>query len=157
MGYRSDVRIVVSQKGYREMEKFLERYIIKKNLARDVIFDFFYNTDVVNENKYEKYFGWNDVKWDQGFDESDSVDAALKYLKESGYSYNFSRIGEDYFDMVEHGCTGPLDAKNYIYVDYPFIERKFADKDMTRELEKQTKFIAEKLGEIQDKKNDYER
>ena len=53
MGYRSDVRIAVSKKGYKEMLKYIEEFAKRKDLDKDDVIDLLNCTDFSCENKYQ--------------------------------------------------------------------------------------------------------
>ena len=106
MWYRSDVRIAVSKKGYKEMLKYMEDFAKRKDLDKDDVIDLLNCTDISCENKYQKYFGWDGIKWYDGFPDIDAIIEALSHIENEGYSYNFTRIGEELTYIEEHGCDG---------------------------------------------------
>ena len=106
MGYRSDVRIAVSKKGYKEMLKYMEDFAKRKDLDKDDVIDLLNCTDISCENKYQKYFGWDGIKWYDGFPDIDAIIEALSHIENEGYSYNFTRIGEEFTYIEEHVCDG---------------------------------------------------
>ena len=106
MWYRSDVRIAVSKKGYKEMLKYIEEFAKRKDLDKDDVIDLLNCTDISCENKYQKYFGWDGIKWYDGFPDIDAIIEALSHIENEGYSYNFTRIGEEFTYIDEHVCDG---------------------------------------------------
>lgn len=144
MGYRSDVRIVISKKGYKKMLKYMEEFAKRKDLDKDDIIDLLNCTDISFENKYQRYFGWDGIKWYDGFPDVDAITEALSYIENEGYSYKFTRIGEELTDIEEYGCDGDKDTKKNLNVDFPYIARSFDDLFMENEMKEQDKII-EKL------------
>ena len=53
MGYRSDVRIVTTNKGYDELKKYTDNYLKENNFKYDNLLE---ACDLFEENKYSKYF-----------------------------------------------------------------------------------------------------
>jgi histidyl-tRNA synthetase len=99
MGYRSDVRIITSKKGFNELEKYITKYLKGKN-----DWNLLHQLDVDNSNDYERYFGWNSVKWyenSEGFEDVDAVMSGLQHLEEKDLSYRYARMGESYGDYEE--------------------------------------------------------
>ena len=141
MGYRSDVRIAVSKKGYKEMLKYIEEFAKRKDLDKDDVIDLLNCTDISCENKYQKYFGWDWIKWYDGYPQIDAITEALSYVEEKGYSYKFSRIGEDFTDIEEYGCDGEKDTKKNLFVDFPYLDRGFDDVAKQTQLIEQEKIL----------------
>ena len=125
MGYRSDVRIVTSKKGYEELKKFSNNYLKKydKEIAK---FNIINNCDVFKQGDNEIYMGWNGVKWDEGYSEVDAIMAGLEHLDKNDYSFRYARIGEDYCDFESNYINSVKKEKN-IKLDYPYLERYFCD------------------------------
>ena len=59
----------------------------------------------------------------------------LSWLQDKGFSYTFSRIGEDYDDIEENHWEGELDQD----VDWPWICRYFDDEALGFEEERSDK------------------
>lgn len=128
MGYRSDVRIMVSKKGYKELKKFVDEDA-KKYATPDYDHNLLENLDVKIENEYEVLIGWDCIKWyspmKDWYQDVGCIERGLTYINELGYSYHFSRIGEDYSDIEELNVEGELDEYE---LDYPDIIRTFNDE-----------------------------
>lgn len=123
MAYRSDVRIVVSSKGYEELKKY-----VSDNLPPDLKqYNLLDNTDLKLLRKDQIMFGWNAVKWYEyaNFKEVDSIMDGLDSLKDKNYSYRYVRLGEQFDDIDEKYIDGELDKD--IFLEYPQIERYFND------------------------------
>lgn len=108
------------------------------------------NPEINYENKYQKYIGWNDLKWYNCYPDIIAINEALSYIENEGYSYKFTRIGEEVTDIEEYGCDGDKDTNNNLFVNYPYIERGFNDVQMQNILIKQNKVI-EKLNRDQER------
>ena len=123
MAYRSDVRIVVSSKGYEELKKY-----VSDNLPPDLKqYNLLDNTDLKLLRKDQIMLGWNAVKWYEYADveEVDSIMDGLNSLKDKNYSYRYVRLGEQFDDIDEKYVDGELDKD--IFLEYPQIERYFND------------------------------
>ena len=140
MGYRSDVRIAVSKKGYKEMLKYIEEFAKRKDLDKDDVIDLLNCTDFSCENKYQKYFGWDGIKWYDGFPDIDAIIVALSHIENEGYSYNFTKIGEELTYIEEHGCDGIKILKKFICC-LSIYRARFADFLMENEMKEQDKII----------------
>lgn len=140
MGYRSDVRIVVSRNGYKKFKKYVEEHIekYKNRIAPDsisAISNYDYNLlnslDVskISPDKKEVYFGWDSLKWYDGYEDVDAIMDSLNRLAENGYGYGYTRIGESSDDIEElHSECSSKDGIDYIYV--PSIATYFTDDDV---------------------------
>lgn len=125
MGYRSDVRIVTSKKGFNELKKFTDNYLKEKNYTYGNLLD---DCNFNFENSYSKYFGWNSIKWYENCDDYEDVDAimeGLNHLREMDLSYRYARIGESYDDYDEHYYESEKEDEQDF--EYPSIIREFDD------------------------------
>lgn len=130
MGYRSDVRIALSKKGYNELNKYLN-----KNLNKDT-YNLLEQADIKTIGKDVAYLGWNSIKWYDGYLGSNEVNTIMDGLREindKGYSYKYSRIGENYDDIEEESHDGQLDEDKDI--PYPAIERYYDDEYVMNDIE----------------------
>lgn len=135
MAYRSDVRIVVSSKGYEELKKY-----VSDNLPPDLKqYNLLDNTDIKLLRKDQIMLGWNAVKWYEyaDFKEVDSIMDGLDSLKDKNYSYRYVRLGEQFDDIDEKYVDGELDKD--IFLEYPQIERYFNDDLFIIEVNKNEK------------------
>ena len=131
-------RIITSKKGYKELEKLVEEHISKyrKNeievdsVASTYNYDFniLNRTDVKLEivGKNQILFGWNYIKWYDGYEEVDAINDSLNKLQKNGYGYTYARIGEDITDIEEFGydATEKDEVKHF---DFPSFDRNFDD------------------------------
>ena len=134
MGYRSDVRITMSKRGFEQFKENVKNNIekYKKTLAPDSIaatyeYNLLSDIDLMSDPEEEQvYIGWNDVKWYDGYASVDAIMDALYELDNQGYGYGYARIGESTEDIEEiyHDATENDDLK---YLEYPGIIRQFND------------------------------
>ena len=125
MGYRSDVRILTTRKGYKELRKYTDKYLKDKDYPYGNLLN---NLDVDEETKYAKYIGWNCIKWYENCDGYESVDAimnGLNHLADNNYSYRYARIGENYDDYDELSFESELEEEQDL--EYPCMDRCFDD------------------------------
>ncbi len=102
MGYRSDVRIMTSKKGFDELKRYTDKYLKDKNYTYGNLLD---DLTIDEETKYAKYFGWDSIKWyeySDGYEDVEAIMNGLSFLQEHDYSYRSARIGESYDDYEEH-------------------------------------------------------
>lgn len=130
MGYRSDVRIVTSEEGFKKLEQFVENYLKERkgDIKEDNLLNFLY---IKSQGKGQCYFGWDSIKWYDfcGEIEIDAIVEGLDYLAKNEYSYRYTIIGENLDDIEENSYDG---NKEDIYLEYPSIIRQF-DDDYTKE------------------------
>lgn len=100
MGYRSDVRIILSIDGFNELSKHVKEYLRLNKLNDN--YNYLKYMDAVHRAKDAIYFGWNDIKWYETYDGVFPIMSGLKNLQENQYSYRYMRIGEDYGDIDEY-------------------------------------------------------
>lgn len=143
MGYRSNVRIITSKKGYNELKKYTDEYLKKLNYNDYNLLD---EAEVYGESKSIKYFGWDYIKWyeDCSYHDVDSIVSGLKHLSNNDYSYRFARFGEDYDDYEENNFNSVKREK--IDLPYIYFERSFDDS-----------YVADNLKQYEPKQKDVER
>ena len=130
MGYRSDVRIVTSKKGFKELTKFVNDYMKDKNE-----YNLLYNIQNKTDNKYSCYFGWDYFKWYQeSYDGVIAIMKGLEHLKDNNYSYRYSRIGENYDDYDEHYFESDIEEEQDL--EYPSFIRGFDDDYVIENMKK---------------------
>ena len=140
MGYRSDVRIITSKKGYEKLQKHVEKYL--KDKKED--YNLLENSDLRYVSSKGVLIGWNSIKWYEWSDyaEVDSIMDGLNKLKDDDYSYRYARIGESYDDIDEEYFDSESREEDYLpYID---ILREFGDDYMEAELEDEKKKKTEK-------------
>ena len=71
MGYRSDVRIITSKKGYDRLSKY-----VRKAVNDDIDMNLLENTDLKCVSSSGVLIGWNSIKWYEWSDYK-SVDAIM--------------------------------------------------------------------------------
>ena len=122
MAYYNDVRILMSKEAFDVFKGSVEFECAVKDINNplDEL-----DVKIVNKELDVVYFGWDDVKWfNVCYDAFSVIKSTLDFIKVRGYSYRFSRIGEDYDDIEEVVEDGELDGD----LDYIQIIRKFDDK-----------------------------
>lgn len=124
MGYRSDVRIVTSKEGFEKLSEFVKNYLIEKNVdVKD--YNLLEELEIKVEGKEQIYFGWNWIKWYDGYENVDAIMDGLEQLEENKFSYKYMRLGENYDDIEEQDYDGDKDKD--ICLEYPNIIREFDD------------------------------
>ncbi len=121
MGYRSDVRIMTTKKGYNELKKYNDNLLKDKNT-----YNLLDNPDILEMGKNSCYMGWNWVKWYEEEIPINSIINGLNYLREKDISYRFARCGESYDDYEEEIFDSEKE-KQESYLDYPSLVREFDD------------------------------
>lgn len=141
MGYRSDVRIVVSKEGYELLKEFVG-YYLKDNVKKEEIneMNLLKDIDIRAEGKDQVYLGWNSLKWYDGYKDVDAIMEGLNYLEDNERSYKYMIIGEDYTDVEEMSNDGEKDKDTYL--EYPSMIREF-DDDYIKELLEPEKQVEE--------------
>lgn len=119
MGYRSDVRIMTSKKGFKLLNKYVKDRI--SNCENKGIYNLLEDIEFNHENDNAKYFGWNNVKW--YYDDVDFIMDGLQELKKKDYSFRFARIGENYDDYEEDYYDSTKEEEQDLL--YPCITRYF--------------------------------
>ncbi len=125
MGYRSQVRIIVSKEGYNELKEVVAKEALQF-ATPDYDFNLLNHTDKISRSADgdQVMLSWDWIKWYDGYyKDVDAIIHGLAHLKEKGFSYRFSRIGEDYSDIEESWVDGELDQD----LEYIMIERYFDD------------------------------
>lgn len=131
MGYRSDVRIITSKKGFNELNKYVKDYL--KNLNHED-YNLLDDLKFKAENDYSVYFGWNWVKWYQGYESVDAIESGLQHLKDKDMSFRFARIGESYDDYEEDSYESENEEEQDL--DYPSMLREFDDSYVIAEMDR---------------------
>ena len=103
MGYRSDVRIRTTKEGFEVMKKYVENYIKEKGL--DSNYNLLNSNHVgITEAEDSITLDWTDLKWYEGINGYEDVDAimnSLYELSEKDIDYQYMRIGEEDDDIEE--------------------------------------------------------
>lgn len=123
MGYRSDVRIITSKKGFKELNKYVKNYLKDSSESDYNLMD---NLKFKAENDYACYFGWNYLKWYEGYGSVDAIINGLEHLKEKDMSYRISRIGESYDDIEEEYYESEKEEEQDL--EFPSMLRQFDDE-----------------------------
>lgn len=129
MGYRSDVRIITTKKGFDELNNYVKKYLKEKG-----DYNLLDNLKFKAENDYAVYFGWNYLKWYEGYDSVDAIVDGLNHLKENNMSYRFAKLGESYDDYEEESFESDLEEEQDL--DYPSMLREFDDSYVIEEMDR---------------------
>lgn len=130
MGYRSDVRIVVSKAGYKELEAYVKGEALKYVTNFDKT-DYDYNLlnhlevfkALPDDSQY--VIGWNYIKWYDGdYEDVNIIMRGLQHLSDNGFNWIFDRIGENYDDIEE--CYDD-NNENDETLEWNYIIRHFDD------------------------------
>ena len=102
---RIDVRIRTTKEGYEVMKNFVEKYI-KENVSEDAQgLDWnLLNSAEITETGNSITLDWENIKWYNGIDGYQDVDAIMKSLDElsdKDIDYQYMRIGEENNDIDE--------------------------------------------------------
>lgn len=128
MGYRSDVRISTTKKGYKELRNFVADYL--KNHKRQDGTEYPNLLDMVDiqeENSRQVYLGWNNLKWyDDDFIDVQAIMKGLDYLENHDLSFSYARMGESYGDYDRKFNDGK-DIEEGNYLEGPSINWSFDD------------------------------
>lgn len=133
MGYRSDVRIITTKDGYKELRKYINEYLKVNNISEERYFNIINSPDIKIQNNKEICIGWNDIKW-YWYPDIDAINYSLNKLEENKYSYRFSRMGESLNDIEERCFTSEKNKKE-AELDFPAIERYFDDEYLREKIE----------------------
>lgn len=116
MGYFSKVKIIVSEEGYKELNRFLEN---KKN-EKD---NFLTLADSIKEDlrNHTIEIEWESIRWYSGYKGVQAIEEGLDHLNAYGFSYEYGIIGEEEDDIeIEHN-NGTEDTK----LPTLFVRREF--------------------------------
>lgn len=104
MGYRSDVKLVMTKKAYDGMVAMAENEFGLNSYEYDFIAN---NEDkkIAKDNDIV-ILSWNDVKWYNDFAEVQFIQEYLNVMYDANESYNFIRLGEEIDDIEKEGCYG---------------------------------------------------
>ena len=137
MGYYSDVRIVMSQEGWKVFKGYVD-----KNCG-DEVYNLVEHLDVWYTKDNWVYFGWNSIKFYDDFEEVSAIYGGLNHLKDLDYSYNFAKLGEanDDFNTLQYSSKTRKEEK---WLPEPYEDRHFADLDVIDDVEMQADILASK-------------
>lgn len=124
MGYRSDIRMIVTKEGYKE----LNNYIQDKVKEDDSYYDLMQNTDIKQKCNDIYYLGWTDLK----FKDSELLRCAESMFYEKNLTFRMCILGENIEDVSVLEYTEQKDLKKDI--PYIYIKREFDELDIQRQL-----------------------
>ncbi len=123
MGYYSDVRIVVTNEGFKRLSEYVNEHTNDINLLN--------NCDVFIKGNNEICIGWNFFKWWDEFPEVKAVMHGLENLENEDYSYRFSRLGGDGTEQLDYDSE---EKENDIPLAYPNFEMYFNDEELSLDM-----------------------
>jgi len=130
MDYRSQVRIITTKNGFKELKKFNKEYFANNpNINND---DLINNLDFKEEIKDKVYFGWDRIKWYTGYKYVDLIMDGLAYLAKNDFSFSFSRMGDDLYDYDVLYYKSKVKKQS---LNLPYIIRQFDDEKTKNNLE----------------------
>lgn len=129
MGYRSEVRIMTTKKGFKELNKYVKNYL--SNLEHDD-YNLLDNLKFKAENDYAVYFGRSWIKWYGSYQSVEAIESGLNHLKDNEMSYRFARIGENYDDYEEYSYESENEEEQDL--EYPSVIREFDDSYVIEEM-----------------------
>lgn len=145
MGYRSDVRIIMSKNAFKQFKENVLDHVKKYKselpdgaIAKDYHYDMLKDLDIssnFDDSGEQVYFGWNYVKWYDGYEDVDAIMDSLDKLEEQGYGYNYARIGEEY-DDIEEKYVDATEKDGINYIECIDINRSFDDDYMLNRITK---------------------
>lgn len=98
MGYRSDVRLVTTEKNWKKLSEHMSQWAVghvvgaeQEKWVRSC-----FMPDLFERGNGLVYAGWDNIKWNAGWDES--FTEFMRYLK-TLEPFEFLRIGEDEEDI----------------------------------------------------------
>lgn len=124
MGYRSDVKLILTDKGMSMLKAKLPEPKEDETLVWGL--NEIYQAIKIDDNKYW-LIEWHDIKWyDDAASEYEVPCAVLKLrneLREMDEPFQFMRVGEDYEDIEVERCYSKepmpyLELKRKIEVEY---------------------------------------
>lgn len=145
MGYSSDVRLMVSKKGYKELKKYVNNYLKNQHLTFKT-YNPIENPSFKEESNDCVYLGWNCIKWyeySEGYQGITAIMKGLETLKEKNLSYNYARLGENLDDYEEDAFESKSDDEPLL--EYPALARYFDDDYVIENMEYITDANTEKM------------
>lgn len=118
MGYKTDVRIVTTTSGYKEMLKNSEVVKLMKSI------------DVNKKSANIVYLGWNQIN----VEGLKILQKSLLKLVEMDFSYRVTKIGENLEDIEDYWNISDKDRKKGTYLFYPTVTRVFDENDIDNQL-----------------------
>lgn len=129
MGYKTDVRLITTLKGFREIKKFAEQKIAENDENAEILKE----PDIEQKYKDIIKLGWNDMRGN----EVDLLQECMIEFMEKDITYRAMYLGENIEDIEENSYTSPKDNKKFI--PYPSITREFDEEEDERRLKQYLK------------------
>ena len=129
MGYKIDVRLITTLKGFREIKKFAELKLSENEENAEVLKE----PDIEQKYKDIIKLGWNDMRGN----EVELLQECMLEFMEKDITYRAMYLGENIEDIEENSYTSPRDNKKFI--PYPSITREFDEEEDERQLKQYLK------------------
>ena len=129
MGYKTDVRLITTLKGFREIKKFAELKLSENEENAEVLKE----PDIEQKYKDIIKLGWNDMRGN----EVELLQECMLEFMEKDITYRAMYLGENIEDIEENSYTSPRDNKKCI--PYPSITREFDEEEDERQLKQYLK------------------
>ena len=117
MGYRSEVRIATTPKGWQMIQenypRFLKPRTEKSSFNEEELFDLLDWMDHFKSDDTGVYFGWDNIKWYSSFPEINAMVDTLNFLEDKEIPYQLVRLGEDYADIYYDDHLGNSEVKPF--------------------------------------------
>lgn len=133
MAYRSDVRLIVTKKGYDKLSKFVQKKV------KDISYNLIENCDYKTVHPNVVCMGWDSIKWYEysDFEDVNAIMDGISFLKNNDYSVHYARIGENYDDYDEYNYDSEKDELDI----YPVMLRQFDDDYVEEQLKKNDEYF----------------
>ena len=99
MGYRSDVALVLSNEGNKELSNYYRSLLEEDRTELESLLNG--SDEYLHNDKGEHLFIWESCKWYAGFPDVELIEKFLDTISDE--YYYFVRIGEDLCDVEELG------------------------------------------------------
>lgn len=129
MGYKTDVRLITTLKGFREIKKFAEQKIAENDEDAEILKE----PDIEQKYKDIVKLGWNDMRGN----EVDLLQECMLEFMEKDITYRAMYLGENIDHIEETYYTSPKDNKKFI--PYPSVTREFDEEEDERQLKQYLK------------------
>lgn len=108
MGYYSQVKVITTKKGWKELEQAVEKTGVETDLMKCFV--------VITRGENEYVVGdWSDIKW---YDWSDpAIGAFMDALRATHEPYRFMRVGEEYGDVEREEKNTEESVLPYLYLE----------------------------------------
>ena len=125
MGYETEVRVITTQKGFRELNKFADMKLEESIEVAKILKE----PDINEKYKDIVRLGWADMR----SSEVELLKSCMSSFIEKDITYRALYLGENLEDIEESCYTSKNDKKSYI--PYITIVREFDDEEDKKQLD----------------------